>query len=149
MKAGPETIPPCGLYCGVCSILIAHRDNNQKFKEVLGSFYGVPADEIRCKGCLSDEVFSFCLSCPIKACAKDRGYLGCHQCGGFPCEHVEKFPFPAGKKVILRAVPRWREVGTEKWVAEEEKRYTCPDCGNNLFRGAKRCNRCGRPVDAD
>ncbi len=149
MKINPDLIPPCGLYCGVCGILIAHRDNNLKFKEKLGAFYGMSADEIRCKGCLSGEPFLFCRTCPIKTCARDRGYLGCHECSDFPCDHVNGFPLPVGKKVILRAVPRWREIGTEKWVEEEEQRYLCPDCGNKLFRGAKRCNNCKQPVDAD
>ena len=33
MKINPDLISPCGLYCGVCAIYIAHRDNNHKFKE--------------------------------------------------------------------------------------------------------------------
>jgi len=56
---------------------------------------------------------------------------------------------PVGKKVILRAIPEWRELGTEKWVAAEEKRYHCPECGNSIFRGAKRCNKCKNPVNVD
>ena len=56
---------------------------------------------------------------------------------------------PVGKKVIMRAVPHWREVGTEQWVADEEARYVCPSCGAELFRGAKRCRQCKEPVDAD
>lgn len=27
MKINPDLIAPCGLYCGVCAIYIAHRDN--------------------------------------------------------------------------------------------------------------------------
>ena len=34
MKVNPDFVAPCGLYCGVCAIYIAHRDNNQKFKEL-------------------------------------------------------------------------------------------------------------------
>jgi len=33
---------PCGMYCGVCAIYIAHRDDNLKFKERLTGLYGVP-----------------------------------------------------------------------------------------------------------
>jgi hypothetical protein len=44
---------PCGLYCGVCSIRIAHRDDNLKLKERLSAAYGVRPEEIRCEGCLS------------------------------------------------------------------------------------------------
>lgn len=62
---------------------------------------------------------------------------------------IEKFPIPVGKIVILRAIPRWKEVGTERWVKEEEERYHCPKCDNPLFRGAKRCNKCGISVDVD
>lgn len=149
MNINNELLSPCGLYCGVCGVLIAHRENSQKFKEKLSTVYGVSADEIRCKGCMSDEPFVFCRTCPIKTCAKEKGYTGCHECSDFPCEHINNFPVEVGKKVILRAVPRWREVGTEKWVEEEEQRYICPECGNKLFRGAKRCRNCRQPVDAN
>jgi len=148
-----ELLAPCGLYCGVCSIYIAHRDNNLKFKKRLLPIYKAFAkdvDDIACTGCLSDGiVFPVCQSCPIKKCSQDKGINGCHQCEDFPCKFIENFPIQVGKKVILRAIPTWRELGTEKWVEEEEKRYHCPDCGNVLFRGARRCNKCGIAVDVD
>lgn len=49
--------------------------------------------------------------------------------------------------MILRAIPYWREVGTGKWIEDEEARYLCPDCGNTLFRGVVTCNRCKAEVD--
>lgn len=149
MKISNELLSPCGLYCGVCGILIAHRENNEKFKEKLSAVYGVTIDQIKCKGCMSDEVFMYCQICPIKSCAKDREYEGCYECNDFPCEHINNFSFPVGKKVMLRAIPRWRELGTESWIEEEKQRYTCPNCENELFRGAKRCRNCKQPVDID
>lgn len=159
----PDFLAPCGLYCGVCAIYIAHRDDNLKFKKRLAELYkgGVPgkgrledsenltADDIRCRGCMSEDRFMFCRDCGIRDCTSARGYTGCHQCNDFPCRRVQDFPMTVGKKVILRAVPYWREVGTEKWVRDEEARYVCPNCGNELFRGAARCNRCKMPVDLD
>ncbi len=148
-----ELLAPCGLYCGVCSIYIAHRDNNLKFKKALFPIYKAFAkniEDISCTGCLSEGiVFPVCRSCPIKRCCQDKGILGCYQCDDFPCKFIENFPIAVGKKVILRAIPTWRELGTEKWVDQEEKRYHCPECGNNLFRGAKRCNRCRITIDVD
>ncbi|MFX1337763.1 MAG: DUF3795 domain-containing protein [Promethearchaeota archaeon] len=148
-----ELLAPCGLYCGVCSIYIAHRDNNLKFKEKLMPVYKAFAktiDDISCTGCLSDGiVFPVCRSCPIKKCSQDKRINGCYQCDDFPCKFIENFPIQVGKKVILRAIPTWRKLGTEKWVEEEEKRYHCPECENPLFRGAKRCNKCGIAVDVD
>jgi predicted RNA-binding Zn-ribbon protein involved in translation (DUF1610 family) len=149
MSANLDLLAPCGLYCGVCAILIADRDDNAKFKERLAGVYGVSPDDLHCKGCLSDDVFPYCRMCPIKTCTREKGIDGCHQCDDFPCEHVENFPMPVGRKVIARAIPQWREWGTEKWVEEEEKRYHCPHCGEPLFRGAKRCRSCQEPVDVD
>ena len=54
-----------------------------------------------------------------------------------------------GKKVILRAIPYWREVGTEKWIQDEEARYICPECGNKVFRGVVKCNHCKVKLDLD
>jgi len=54
-----------------------------------------------------------------------------------------------GKKVILRAVPYRREVGTQKWMEDEEARYVCPECGHKLFRGSASCNQCKTALDLD
>ncbi|MDP4128487.1 MAG: DUF3795 domain-containing protein [Bacillota bacterium] len=156
-KINPDLISPCGMYCGVCAIYIAHRDNNQKFKERLVSLYkgvlphseNLSIEDIKCRGCLSAEQFMHCRQCEIKRCTKEKGYAGCHQCDKFPCQYIENFPMPLGKKVILRAIPYWREVGTEKWIQDEEARYICPGCGNKVFRGAFKCNQCKRNLDLD
>ncbi|MFX0025763.1 MAG: DUF3795 domain-containing protein [Candidatus Hermodarchaeota archaeon] len=148
-----ELLAPCGLYCGVCSIYIAHRDNNMKFKQVLFPVYKAFAktvDEISCTGCLSDGiVFPVCKACAIKKCCSEKNVDGCHQCDEFPCKFINNSPIPVAKKVMMRTIPFWRKYGTEKFVEEEEKRYHCPDCGNPLFRGAKRCNKCKAEVDVD
>jgi hypothetical protein len=150
MEVEKELLAPCGLYCGVCAVLIAYRDDNEKFKEKLTGVYGLSSTEqVRCKGCLSEDRFLYCEACPIRDCCAEKQIEGCHQCDDWPCKFVEEFPYPAGKKVMLRAIPTWREHGTEKWVEMEEERYHCPSCGYVLFRGAKRCRGCGADVDAD
>jgi len=157
MEIHPDFAAPCGLYCGVCAIRIAHVENNQKFKEALVQVYkgklpdsgNMTAADIHCRGCLSDDLFGHCVICSIRTCTKEKGYEGCHECADFPCRLIEEFPIPVGKKVILRAIPHWREVGTAQWMVDEEKRYLCPQCGNKLFRGAQRCNRCKTAVRLD
>ena len=163
VKVDPDLVAPCGLYCGVCAVYIAHRDNNEKFKERLLHVYQgkVPGkgklpnaddlllEDIQCGGCLSDERFMHCQQCAIRDCNREKGYAGCHQCDEFPCHHIEDFPMTVGKKVILRAIPHWRDVGTEKWIEDEEARYFCPECGNKVFRGVVRCNKCRVELDLD
>ena len=153
VEVNKALLSPCGLYCGVCAIYIAHRDNNQKFKQILLPIYKAFAknvEDISCTGCLSDGiVFPMCKMCPIKKCTKEKGIEGCHQCDEFPCKNINNFPVPIAKKIMLRSIPTWRELGTEKWVEEEEKRYICPECGNKLFRGAKKCNICKVAVAVD
>jgi len=133
METQEELLAPCGLYCGVCAVMIAHRDDNWNLKERLAPLYGVLPEGIRCRGCLSGEVFAYCSRCPIRSCTQQKGYDGCHQSVEFPCEHIHHFPVPVGKKVILRAIPQRREMGTEKWVSAEEKRYHCPGCLDHLL----------------
>jgi len=157
MEIEPGFLAPCGLYCGVCGVHYATRDENEEFLKRLLNFYQstvpqlekVTIEDLKCDGCMSDRVSVFCRICAIKSCNKEKDYEGCHECGDFPCSHVENFPVPVGKKVIVRAVPYRREHGTEKWVRDEESRYLCPECGHQLFRGAKRCNKCKTPVDVD
>lgn len=163
MTVNRELLSPCGLYCGVCAIYLAHRDDNAKLKERLLSLYqgGTPGkgklpnseqltiNDIRCRGCLSDDRFMHCEQCEIRACATGKAYAGCHECGDFPCRFIEDFPMTIGKKVIIRSVPYRREFGTERWVYDEERRYYCPSCGNKVFRGAMKCNKCKLPLDLD
>jgi len=163
MAINPDFVAPCGLYCGVCAIYIADRDNNRKFKELLASVYrgevpgkgalpnceNLSAADIHCRGCLSNDRFLHCRQCEIRACTRAKGYAGCHQCDDFPCRHIENFPMAVGKKMILRAVPYWRKAGTAKWIQDEEARYVCPECGNKVFRGAVKCNRCRAQLDLD
>jgi hypothetical protein len=157
MEMNPVFAAPCGLYCGVCIIQLADRTNNRKMKEFLAQFLkgklpdseNLTAADIHCRGCLSDDLFYHCAQCSIRTCTHEKGYKGCHECSDFPCRLIDEFPIPVAKKVILRAIPHWREVGTEQWMADEEKRYLCPQCGNKLFRGAQQCNKCKAAVSLD
>jgi predicted RNA-binding Zn-ribbon protein involved in translation (DUF1610 family) len=153
VEINKDLLAPCGLYCGVCSIYIAHRDNNQKFKDRLMKIYKSfvkTVDDIACTGCLSEGVvFPVCSACSIKKCCNIKGVEGCYQCEDFPCKYINNFPIEVGKRVIMRTIPTWREIGTQKFVEEEERRYHCPNCGNQLFRGAIRCNKCGIEVNVD
>lgn len=138
-----ELVSPCGLYCGVCSIHYADAHNDQKLKEKIAGAYGETPDKIKCDGCRSQNVYWYCTKCPVKSCVLEKGYEGCYQCGDFPCDKVDSFPVPEGKRHILRAVPEWKRLGTEEWVKAEERLFSCRACGALSFRGSKKCRACG------
>jgi len=149
MTLNKELLAPCGLYCGVCGIQAAYREDNQRLKEKLAGVYGMKPEDIKCRGCMSDLVFKYCQVCPIRKCAQAKNFQGCFQCAEFPCQHVNNFPFPAGKQEILAAVPEWKKLGTDKWVESQEKKYLCPKCHARTFRGAKRCPKCKEPLGSN
>ncbi len=138
-----ELLSPCGLYCGVCGVYYASHHKDQVLKEKLAKAYGDTPDKIECNGCMSDKVYWYCQVCPVKTCAADKKVEGCYQCGAFPCAKIDNFPVPEGKKNILRAVPSWRELGTDAWIEDEKKLFSCKKCGVTAFRGAKKCRDCG------
>ncbi|MBI5524391.1 MAG: DUF3795 domain-containing protein [Desulfarculus sp.] len=152
-----KLLAPCGLFCGVCAVYQATQNGDQRLKERLLEAYrgqlpgggAMTMEDINCQGCLSGQTFAYCRHCPVRACTRDQGLEGCHQCPRFPCLFIDSFPQPLGKKTILRAVPRWRELPTGQWIQEEIRRYQCPRCGRQLFRGARRCPDCREPVDLD
>jgi hypothetical protein len=149
---------PCGLYCGTCGIYIAHRDGNVKFRDILAALYGSKPEETVCRGCMQEEpaecLYGFCRSCRIRDCVRGKGFYSCHQCADFPCDLIESFILPVGRRVMKRAVLSWRELvakhgdekGSVEWARSECERYHCPSCGHPLFRGARKCRNCKRPV---
>jgi len=42
-----KLVAPCGMYCGVCGVYTANRDNNQKLKDKLANAYGVTPEQSR------------------------------------------------------------------------------------------------------
>jgi len=156
-EVNPHHAAPCGLYCGVCKIHIATLEGDLAYLRRLARIYrrrfpqisSLPSDQLLCDGCLSPRRFPSCEQCSIRECAQQRGLQGCCACADFPCDLVDRFPMPVGRKVILRAVPYWREHGMQAWAIAEKRRYHCPECGHALFRGARQCERCGSAVNVD
>ena len=149
---------PCGLYCGVCGVYIATRDNNQKFKTVMGNLYGTKPEETECLGCMQPDenhtLYAYCRMCTIRDCVKSRGFYSCHQCDGWPCDKIENFGLATGRRVMKNTIPIWKskvgeygdEKGSREWARCVCERYHCPSCGRPLFRGAQRCRACGQDV---
>jgi hypothetical protein len=146
MNAKKEYLSPCGMYCSVCAVRAADRDNDQELKEKLAPIFGAKPEKVTCDGCRSEKTFQFAKICAIRTCADEKHFEACHQCGDFPCDHFRTFPFEISRQQMLAALPRWKELGTEQWVNETEKRFTCSNCGALLHRYTKQCNHCQKLI---
>jgi hypothetical protein len=156
--ADRSLMAPCGLYCGVCGVYLATRNGDDKFKALLGRLYGSAPEETECRGCMQPDppqtMYGYCRVCPIRDCVRGRGFYSCHQCAEWPCGLVTGFPIATGRRVMQRAIPRWRDrvaglgvgPGDVAWARAEGERYHCPHCGEPLFRGAQRCRACKAAV---
>lgn len=153
-----KLMAPCGLYCGTCGVYISTRDENEKFSTVMGNLYGTKPEETRCLGCMQEDppecLYVYCKACKIRDCIREKGYYSCHQCNEWPCDEIKNFGLATGKRVMMRAIPSWREkvarlgdkAGSVEWARSECDRYHCPFCGEPLFRGAQRCRACKNTV---
>ncbi len=153
-----DIMAPCGLYCGTCGIYIATRDNNEKFKSIMGNLYGSKPEETECYGCMQTDppkkLYGYCINCELRKCVRSKDYYSCHQCDEWPCSMIENFGLATGKRVMKRTIPIWRDLvkkhgdeeGRVKWARAECKRYHCPSCGEPFFRGAQRCRACKKSV---
>jgi hypothetical protein len=73
-----DLMAPCGLYCGACGVYLATRDNNEKFKKIMGGLYGTTPEDTECLGCMqtqpSDKLYCLCEHCDIRKCVQSKGY---------------------------------------------------------------------------
>jgi hypothetical protein len=153
-----DLMAPCGLYCGACGVYIATRDNNSKFKAIMGNLYGTTPEETECLGCMQPDstkkLYAYCKLCTIRDCVKSKGFYSCHQCEEWPCSMIDNFGLALGQKVMKDTIPIWKskvaehgdEKGSVEWARTVCERYHCSACGKPLFRGAQRCKACGQQV---
>jgi hypothetical protein len=95
----------CGFYCGLCP----------KYQSAAKS---------RCPGC---KILSLTISCKIfNCCVKERGFVTCAECDGFPCEknNPEIFQWDdfVTRKVCIPNIKRIKKVGLETWLHEQMDR---------------------------
>ena len=144
----------CGIYCGTCPKYLADRDQDVQEVSKMSQKDGVPVGEVRCDGCLSDQVYPTCVDCRhgFRRCSQEKGVTWCFQCPYFPCQRLHAFKDIHEvngiwhHKRIIEHLRFMKDHGIEEWVKEQDKAGSCPSCGNMLYWYALQCPRCGNPV---
>ncbi len=98
-KKLPEILTRCGYRCDLC---LAYKDNikiNDRREELSDGWlkvFGVriPAVDIYCDGCLSDDRTNPRLihkRCFVRSCTKEKELENCSQCKDYVCDELKKF----------------------------------------------------------
>ena len=109
-KEEKKMIAKCGLVCSECPAYIATKNNDDPLREETAKKWSAmfkadikPAD-INCDGCQSESqrLFSYCNSCEIRKCARERKLETCAVCPDYSCEKLDKFlaDVPEARKVL-------------------------------------------------
>jgi len=151
MKQGArKLVGICGLYCGTCPQYLAWQENDTEQLAKISQEHDIPVEEIRCDGCLSDRVISFCLECRhgFRQCAKEKKVTWCFECPDFPCQRLRDFT----KVHIVDGIPHhahviddlqyMKEYGVKAWVEKQEEAGRCPRCGKRLYWFTRVCPVC-------
>ena len=99
-----ELLAYCGLICKTCPIYVATREGNKEeqikqrteiaklCREQYGMNYEL-ADITDCDGCHAESgrIFSGCIHCAIRACAKQKAVETCASCSEYVCQNLESF----------------------------------------------------------
>lgn len=152
----------CGTYCGACPAYIAKNSSDEQRKMRLQKRNSsgplkpdkaIPdprwMDGLLCDGCLSDGQIAFhCQRCAMKLCtAEKQDVTRCSECKELPCFRITNM-INTGllhRAEYLPNLEKIREIGVEEWIKYEEKRWSCPQCGQPISWYDAECVSCGAP----
>lgn len=105
-----KMIAKCGIICSGCPAYIATQKNDdalraetaKKWSEMFKS--DIKAADINCDGCPSDSprLFSYCATCEIRKCAREKKLATCAACPEYSCQKLDAFltQVPEARKVL-------------------------------------------------
>jgi len=126
-------IAPCGMNCGTC---IGYLRNKNK-----------------CCGCRIDIGFkpAYCTSCRIKNCDyfSESSSKFCYDCGKFPCQRLKQLDKRYRTKYRVSFIQNLltiTEIGITRYLANEIKRWSCPNCGSIISVHRDKCLTCNQDL---
>ncbi len=126
----PTLIAPCGINCRLCRAYTRERK--------------------ACPGCREENAFksNACTLCKIKICEKavTGKFEYCFECSDFPCARVKHLDKRYRTKYATSPIGnllRIKEFGIEDFIEDEDRKWTCPECGTMLCMHKPQCLSCG------
>jgi hypothetical protein len=123
-------IAPCGMNCRLC--------------------YAYIREKKACPGCYgNDDLKSITATmCRIKNCEilKAGKSRYCFKCENFPCDrmiHLDKRYRTKYGMSMINSLETIKQVGIRNFIKQEEKKWTCPKCGEIICVHKRNCIYCG------
>jgi hypothetical protein len=142
MKDISQTAAHCGLYCESCSLFIGTQSEPTRL-EMLAQRYGKTADEMRCRGCRSDELSFYCATCKMKTCLKEKRLDFCSECTEYPCQILKEFQLQMPHRAeLFESLDYIRDNGYDQWCVKMKTDFGCEQCGtiNSIYD--IKCRKC-------
>lgn len=127
----PELIAPCGMNCGLCAAYIRSKN--------------------ACPGCRAGDEGKpqSCVGCTIRTCAvlESSGSAFCSSdCEKYPCRRLKQLDVRYRAKYrmsMLDNLDSIADIGLDAFVASEQARWACPECGGLQCVHTPACIYCG------
>lgn len=122
MKDKKALTAPCGLACFLCDIYESNL--TAELAELINVKWGVPKEQIACKGCRQQDGNHFHLpqGCATLNCVKAKGVKLCSDCKEFPCALLAPIADQAAQyphNIKLYNLCRIKKVGIDRWIEKE------------------------------
>lgn len=130
---------PCGIYCGMCRAFLVKKKDQL---EQRGFKQGCDGCRIRFKKCAFIR-----RDCP-PLLKKEIDF--CYECENFPCQNLKKIDKTYRERYSVNLIgnlKRIEEIGVQKWLQEQGKLYTCPECGGEICVHDAECYDCGYKIN--
>jgi hypothetical protein len=128
-----KLIAPCGMDCGLCLAYL--RDKN------------------KCPGCNApdNDKRITCVRCKIKNCKFIKGKKAkfCFECECFPCDrlkHLDKRYKTKYHMSMIENLENIKSLGINKFVKNEDIKWTCSKCGNIICVHKGCCISSGKKI---
>ncbi len=125
-----ELIAPCGINCAVCLAYLREKNT--------------------CAGCLGpdEEKRPSCRVCKKKTCEEHAKaeFTYCFECPKFPCRNLKDLEKRYTTKYNyspITTLNQIKEKGFEAFLASEEEKWKCKNCGATLCVHRDKCLQCG------
>ena len=119
--------------------LIAEHHKGYNYDEFIKGLNWISSKK-PCDGCRFGGGWSWWPDCPVRDCILEKGLDFCYQCKDFPCDRLKEGPLPEGRRVIIEANKKMREMNFDDWLKIVREKYELETKHHTRERAINRSN---------